>query len=154
MPKTFATPCFLFVRFLSLTSHCYQSQVMSHAMPLLVSHIGQASSFCVNGYYSSLSHNEQQEDVVNVSLHCFVRINLWLIVKTLSNFCGAYLQQGFLFPKSLFLPLPTSSPRRFLKPLQFFSSPCLLEKLLKALQGVIRHKPSTNASYELTTVQK
>ena len=118
------------VTLLPVTSH-----ESCHAMPLLVSHISPASSFCVNGYYSSLSHNEQQEGVVNVSLRCFVRIKLWLIVKTLSNFCGAYLQQGFLFPKSLFLPLPTSSPRRFLKPLQLFSSPCLLEKLLTALQG-------------------
>ena len=45
--------------------------------------------------YGSEFHDKQHEGVVNVSLNCFVRIKLWLIVKTFPKFSCAYLQQGF-----------------------------------------------------------
>ena len=78
----------------------------------------------------------------------------WLS-KPLQSF--AYLQRGFLFPKSPFLPLLTFNPCRLLKLQLLFSFPCLLDKLLTALQRVMPQspiglKPSTNASCdELTT---
>ena len=84
-----------------------------------------------------------------------------MIVKTFSKFYRAYLQLGFLFPKSPFLPLPTSSQADYLNPRIFFSFPCLLEKLVTALEE--GNAPITNwtqtqhkiASHdELRTVQK
>ena len=67
-------------------------------MPLLVSHISQASSFCVNGYDSSLSHNEQQEGVVNVSLHVFCQNKIMIDFQNPFKFLWCLFATRFFIP--------------------------------------------------------
>ena len=120
----FAAPWFWLIWFVSIILLFVTLLLNSHGSSHYLSVTSHTSSFCASGCNCSASHSEQHEGVVNISLNYFVRIKSWLIVNTFSKYFCAYLQ-GFLFPKSPFLPppLPTSSPSRFLNPSNFFHFP-------------------------------
>ena len=133
-PKMFAAPWFWLIWFLSIILLFVTLLLNSHGSSHYLSVTSHASSFGASGCNCSASHSEQHEGVVNISLNYFVRIKSWLIVNTFSKYCCAYLQ-GFLFPKSPFLPPPPPHffPKQILKPQQLLSFPHPLEKLLTAL---------------------
>ena len=82
IPKTFAAPCFWFISLVSsiLLLVTLLLTSLDHNI-ISQSQVTQALFMWVGVNFSE-SHSEQREGVVNVSLHCFVRIKLWLIVKT------------------------------------------------------------------------
>ena len=133
-PKMFAAPLFWLIWFVSIILLFVTLLLNSHGSSHYLSVTSHTSSFCASGCNCSASYSEQHEGVVNISLNYFVRIKSWLIVNTFSKYCCAYLQ-GFLFPKSLFLPPPPPHffPKQILKPQQLLSFPNPLEKLMTAL---------------------
>ena len=105
-PKMFAAPLFWLIWFVSIILLFVTLLLNSHGSSHYLSVTSHTSSFCASGCNCSASYSEQHEGVVNISLNYFVRIKSWLIVNTFSKYCWAYLQ-GFLFPKSPFLPPPS-----------------------------------------------
>ena len=124
-------------------SICFQYSLISQTVtyhlwvtPLLVTHKSR-KLFCVSGcncsgipQWTGWEHCQSQP-----KLCC--QNKFMIDCQNLFKICRAYLQRGFLFPWSPFLPLPTSSPSRFLNPQLVFSFPYLLEQLLTSLQGVM-----------------
>lgn len=107
VPKTFSAPCFWLVWFASS-----YLPVMGYAI-ISQSHVTQALFVWVDviGLYPTM--NSMRVIMIDCQ-------NLFKV------FC-AYPQQGFLFPESSFLPLPTSPPSRLLKPQLLFHFPACLK---------------------------
>ena len=146
----FAAPCFWLLWFVSSIPLLVTLSLTTHGSHHHYSVTSHASFFCVRGYSYSESHNELREGVVNVKINLFVRIKLWLTVKTFSKFCCAYLQQGFLFPKFPFL-YPPFTKQTLKNPSYFFHFPAYLKNYWQPCKGLILQspiglKPSKNAT--------